>query len=142
MDTEVFLQKPLQRKEFHGTETTEFLFNRYEILNILNYKSSHSIYSLVIQGQIILVHFTRVYTQLGNENRKENDSLDTPFFCHLCSFRCFYKHSSSPKSQAPGHTGPKGRNTNASLPGYKITVGQEIVLTTSSYMSFITQNHH
>lgn len=37
MDTEVFLQKTLQRKEFHGAETTEFLFNCYEILNILNY---------------------------------------------------------------------------------------------------------
>lgn len=75
MDTEDFLQKPLQRKEFHGTETTEFLFNCYEILNILNYKSSQFIH----QGQIsqCILH---VYTQLGNENRKEHDSLDTPIF--------------------------------------------------------------
>lgn len=81
------------------------------------------------------------------KRKRTHDSLDSPSFCHLHSFRCFYnlqfhedalvKHSSSPRSQAPGYTGPKGRNTDASLPGYRITVRREIVLTTSPYMSTI-----
>lgn len=56
MDTEVFLQQPLWREEFHITEASEFLFNWYEILNILNYRSSHSIRSSGLEGQIILLH--------------------------------------------------------------------------------------